>query len=83
MRKSSYTIFGSLSSLYSKLSTALILHYLGNFCRSAIHIPHNGFVYQKSWWKVHANVVTLQELKMEDRESKEVNAEKIVLLLTH
>ena len=53
--------------------------YLGNFNSSVLHIPHNNFPYQKSWWKVQVDVVTPQELKMVCGESYEINGEKIVL----
>ena len=44
-----------------------------------LHIQHNSYPYQKSWWKVQANLVTPQELKMVCAESNEINGEKIVL----
>ena len=61
------------------MSRALTLNqnfsYLGNFSSS---VPHNRFLYQKSWWKVQVNVLTPQELRV-CRESNEVNGEKNVL----
>ena len=82
MRKNSFKKFGLLcspSSLYYNLSRARTLDqyfsYLGNFSSS---VPHNSFLYQKSWWKVQVNVFTPQELGV-CRESNEVNGEKNVL----
>ena len=57
----------------------LDLSYLGSFSSSVLHIPHNSFLYQKSWWKVQVNmvnVVTPQELKIVCGKSNATNVEK-------
>ena len=51
--------------------------YVDNFSSFVLHIPHNSFPYQKSWWKVKVNVVTPQELKMVFGELNEINGEKL------
>ena len=56
---------------------------LGNVTSSILHIPHNSFPYQKSWWKVQVNVLKPQELKIVYVESTEINGEKNCFVFDH